>query len=84
MLSEHHDINDEFPDFTRKINELRASDTAFDALVARHDFLDDEIRRLEELQSPSSDDEMKKMKSERDSLKDQVFETLRASCDRGS
>ena len=79
MLSEHHDINNEFPEFNRQLKALRASDAAFDALVARHDYLDDEIRRLEELKSPASDDDMTAMKSERDALKDQAFERLRAS-----
>ena len=78
MLAEHHDIIHEFPDFHRKIKELRASDTTFDSMVARHDYLDDEIRRLEELQSPTSDEEMEKLKFERASLKDKVFEKLRS------
>ncbi len=78
MLAEHHDIIHEFPDFHRKIERLRASDSAFDTLVARHDHLDDEIRRLEELQSPTSDEEMEKLKFERAALKDKVYETLRA------
>jgi uncharacterized protein YdcH (DUF465 family) len=79
MLSEHHDINHEFPEFHRKLEELRAADTHFDALVAKHDYIDDEIRRLEEHQQPTSDEEMEKMKYERAALKDQVYEQLRAA-----
>ena len=79
MLSEHHDINHEFPEFHRKLEELRASDAHFDAIVAKHDYIDDEIRRLEELQTPTSDQEIEKMKYERAALKDQVYELLRAA-----
>lgn len=78
MLSEHHDAIHEFPEFRSMIDSLRASDTAFDALVAKHDFTDDEIRRLEELQQPISDEEIEKMKFERAALKDQIYQALRA------
>ncbi len=79
MLAEHHDISHEFPEFHRQLEELRASDKEFDSIVARHDYLDDEIRRLEELQSPTSDEEMEKLKFERAALKDKVFQKLRSS-----
>ena len=78
MLAEHHDINHEFPEFHKRLEHLRTSDKKFDSLVARHDYLDDQIRRLEELQSPTSDEEMEKMKFERASLKDRVYVVLRA------
>ena len=78
MLSEHHDINHEFPEYHRRLEELRSSDEHFDALVAKHDYIDDEIRRLEEYQQPTSDEEMEKMKYERTALKDQIYERLRA------
>jgi uncharacterized protein YdcH (DUF465 family) len=79
MLSEHHDITNEFPEFRRMIDKLRASDRQFDSLVAKHDFIDDEIRTLEERQQPISDEEIEKMKYERASLKDQIYQSLRAS-----
>jgi uncharacterized protein YdcH (DUF465 family) len=77
MLSEHHDINHEFPEYHQRIESLRASDAQFDALVAKHDYIDDEIRQLEERQSPISDEEIEKMKFERASLKDRIYQMLR-------
>ncbi len=77
MLSEHHDINHEFPEFHKKLERLRLSDKTFDSLVAKHDYIDDRIRRLEELQQPTSDEEMEKLKYERAALKDQVYAILR-------
>jgi uncharacterized protein YdcH (DUF465 family) len=83
MLSEHHDIRNEFPEYRRMIDELRVTDKPFDGLVARHDYLDDEIRRLEECQLPISDEEIEKMKFERASLKDQIYQKLRTRASQG-
>jgi uncharacterized protein YdcH (DUF465 family) len=77
MLSEHHDISHEFPEYHRMIEALRVTDKNFDTLVAKHDFIDDEIRLLEEKQSPISDEEIEKMKFQRASLKDQIYQLLR-------
>lgn len=77
MLSEHHDICHEFPEYRRMIDTLRARDVQFDSLVAKHDYIDDEIRQLEERQSPISDMEIEKMKFERAALKDQIYQCLR-------
>jgi uncharacterized protein YdcH (DUF465 family) len=82
MLSEHHDICHEFPEYHRMIESLRATDKAFDALVAKHDYIDDEIRTLEERQQPISDQEIEKMKFERAALKDQIYQALRAAATR--
>ena len=79
MLSEHHDIVHEFPEFRSMIDTLRATDKDFDSLVAKHDYIDDEIRRLEERQQPISDEEMEKLKFERAALKDQAYVALRAA-----
>lgn len=79
MLSEHHDIVHEFPEYHRMIESLRIADKEFDSLVARHDFLDDEIRNLEERQQPISDEEIEKMKFERAALKDRVYQAIRSA-----
>jgi hypothetical protein len=78
MLSEHHDIVHEFPEYHRMIESLRASDKEFDTLVAKHDYIDDEIRNLEERQQPVSDQEIEKMKFERAALKDRIYQAIRA------
>jgi hypothetical protein len=79
MLSEHHDIVHEFPEYHRMIESLRVTDKDFDALVAKHDYIDDEIRQLEESQSPISDAEIEKMKYERAALKDRIYQALRTA-----
>ena len=77
MLAEHHDIGHEFPEYSSMLAALCAKDETFAALVAKHDALDDEIRRLEESQQPISDEEMEKMKFERVALKDRIYQSLR-------
>jgi uncharacterized protein YdcH (DUF465 family) len=78
MLSEHHDAVHEFPEYRSMIDSLRATDKNFDSIVAKHDYVDDEIRRLEERQLPISDTEIEKMKFERAALKDRIYQALRA------
>ena len=55
MLGEQHDIDHEFPKFHEKIVELSDRDPEFAALMKEHDRLDDEIRNLEEHNSPVAD-----------------------------
>ena len=77
MLSEHHDIDHEFPEFHEKLLALREKDADFAALVDKHDALDNEIRELEERQTPVADEAIEKMKFERTALKDQIYQRLR-------
>jgi uncharacterized protein YdcH (DUF465 family) len=78
MQGEHHEIETEFPEFRRIIEELSAADPDFAASVRRHNELDNEIRRLEELGQPISDEEITKMKYERAGLKDIVYARIRS------
>ena len=77
MQGEHHDIDHEFPEYHEKLEALRTSDSEFDELVTRHDDLDNEIRRLEERQTPTSDQEIEKMKFQRTAMKDDIYQKLR-------
>ena len=77
MLGEQHDIDHEFPKFHEKIVELSDRDPEFAALMKEHDRLDDEIRKLEEHDSPVSDIYIEDQKKKRALLKDKVYEILR-------
>ncbi|MES9845026.1 MAG: DUF465 domain-containing protein [Candidatus Sedimenticola sp. PURPLELP] len=78
MLSEHHDIDHEFPEYHEKLTALVAVDAEFAAQVAKHDKLDDEIRELEEMGSPIADENIEAMKFQRAKLKDEIYAKLRA------
>ncbi len=77
MLSEHHDINHEFPEYHQRLESLAGVDPDFAAMVAQHDKIDDDIRELEEMGQPISDEEIEKMKFERAELKDRIYARLR-------
>jgi uncharacterized protein YdcH (DUF465 family) len=77
MLSEHHDIDHEFPEYHQRLEKLVAVDEEFAAEVAKHDKIDNEIRELEELGQPISDEEIEKLKFERAELKDKIYARLR-------
>ncbi len=78
MLSEHHDIDHEFPEYHEKLEAIVSRDADFAAMVAVHDKLDDDIRELEEKGAPISDEELEKMKFKRAELKDQIYARLRS------
>lgn len=77
MLSEHHDIDHEFPKFHEQLEALMGSDAKFAGQVKKHDQLDNEIRKLEERGQPVADERIEAMKFERASLKDQIWARLR-------
>jgi uncharacterized protein len=79
MLAEHHDIDHEFPEYHAKLEALVAADPEFAKQVAKHDKLDDQIRELEELGLPISDENIEVMKFERAELKDIIYAKLRQS-----
>lgn len=78
MQGEHHEIESEFPEFRQIIKDLSEADPEFAASITRHNELDTEICRLEELGQPISDDALEKMKYERAELKDTVYARIRA------
>ena len=77
MQGEHHEIEAEFPEFRQRIKELSDADPDFAASIRRHDELDNEIRKLEELGQPVTDETLEKMKYERAELKDAVYARIR-------
>ncbi|MBL3598700.1 MAG: DUF465 domain-containing protein [gamma proteobacterium endosymbiont of Lamellibrachia anaximandri] len=77
MLSEHHDIDHEFPEFHQKLEALSAADPDFAELVKKHDTLDNEIRELEERGQPIADESIEAMKYKRTELKDKIYARLR-------
>ena len=79
MLSEHHDIDREFPEYHEKLEVLTSTSPDFAAMVTKHDKLDDEIRVLEELGQPISDEAIERMKFTRAWLKDRIYIRLRQS-----
>jgi len=78
MLGESHDLLHEFPEYTDKIAELRASNEVFHNLMDEYDWLDAHVRSLEELNTPISDFHMEELKKRRLLLKDRLYAILHA------
>ncbi len=78
MLGENHDLLHEFPDLEEKIAALRAANPDFATLMDRHDSLDAQVRKVEELGTPVADETIEEMKKERLQLKDKLYAFLRA------
>ena len=78
MLGEDHSILHEFPEYAEKVQALKKADPDFGKQCDRYDALDAQIRELELVGSPISDADMRELKHERRTLKDQLCEQLRA------
>ena len=78
MQGEHHEIENEFPEFRQRLKELVEADPSFAASIKRHNELDKEICKLEELGQPVTDETLEKMKYERAELKDMVYARIRS------
>ena len=70
MLGENHSLLSDFPEHKDTIYRLNATSTDFAEKAKRYHHLDDEIRNLEELGSPASDDTLHQLKHDRAALKD--------------
>ncbi|USD34636.1 MULTISPECIES: YdcH family protein [Vibrio] len=76
MLGEDHSLLNEFPQYKETIRALAKMDENFLAAMKSYDSLDKEIRKLEMMDSPVSDEEMHKMKHDQAVMKDQLHKRL--------
>ncbi|HAD90728.1 MAG TPA: hypothetical protein DD453_04860 [Alteromonas macleodii] len=76
MLGENHSLLCDFPEHEDTINSLNATSTDFAEKAKRYHSLDDEIRNLEELGSPASDETLHQLKHDRAELKDELYQVL--------
>lgn len=78
MLGESHALIIDFPEYREAISSLNSEDKTFSNKAARYHELDLEIRRLELKDSPVSDDTMHQLKLERSTLKDVLYQKMKA------
>lgn len=76
MLGEDHSLIADFPEWADLIKGLAVSDNEFAEQNIRYTALDREIRDLELGNSPIDDEQMHRMKKERASLKDALYQRL--------
>ena len=77
MLGENHSLLCDFPQHKDTINQLNATDSEFAEQAKRYHALDEEIRQLEELSSPTTDEHLHALKHDRALLKDVLYQKLK-------
>jgi uncharacterized protein YdcH (DUF465 family) len=78
MLGESHDLLHEFPEYADKISALHENNEVFHNLMDEYNWLDAQIRGLEELSTPVADFHIEEMKKRRLLLKDRLYAILHA------
>jgi len=78
MITRHQLITD-FPEFEEKIHDLKISHAHFKKLFEKYDELDHEIYRIETDTTPSSDETLNQLRTDRVRLKDEIFDFLKSN-----
>lgn len=78
MIQDHHPLAKDFPEFKDKIHSLKTSNTHFAKLEREYEDLDKAIVRLETGVEHSSSVELEQKKQQRVSLKDELYNMLKA------
>jgi uncharacterized protein YdcH (DUF465 family) len=71
-----HELHEEFPQFSRLIDELKSSDASFREHFEQYAELDQKIEGLERRDAPIGDDSLHQMKQQRLELKDDLYNVL--------
>ncbi len=78
MLTDHHDLTKELPEFKDEITELQASDEQFRNIYTKYNDVNLEILRLEEGIDASSDFYLEDLKKKRLQQLDEITALLRS------
>lgn len=78
MYAEHHDLINEFPEYSDKIHTLKGSNAHFAKLFDAYHEVDKEVRHIEQALETPSDEYTEEVKKRRLSIKDQLFDMLKA------
>lgn len=79
MLGEKHAFTIDFPELTAKAKQICSENAHFLKEMNRYNELDNQIRNLEQQSTPISDDEMNKLKHQRSTLKDELYQQITAA-----
>ncbi len=73
-----HELADEFPELSAKMDELLASDKAFAKLYNDYHEINREVVEAETLEHPTDHFHEEELKKQRASLKDEIYKFLTA------
>ena len=74
---EKHDLHHEFPEFDKKIHELKISNTHFKKLFDEYHELNNEIHRIESGAEATTDEILNQLRMKRVHLKDELYQLLK-------
>ena len=77
MLTEKHNLAQEFPELHDRIHDLKMNNAHFAKLLNEHDELSHAIYRAEIEVEVHADDYLETLKKQRLALKDELFQMLR-------
>lgn len=77
MYIQPHDVEHEFPEYRRTLEEMKSQDSHLAQLVKEYEELNAEIVDIEENERPFQDYEFEEMKKRRLLLKDEIYFILR-------
>ncbi|MBI5926079.1 MAG: DUF465 domain-containing protein [Aquabacterium sp.] len=78
MIQDHHPLAKDFPEYKDKIHSLKTSNTHFAKLEREYEDLDKAIVRLETGVEHGSSIELEQKKQQRVTLKDELYNMLKA------
>lgn len=78
MQIDHHELQQDFPEFTDAILVLKAGNARFAKLLASYNRLTGNVENLEEHDMPVADFTLEDMKKRRVQLKDELYHLLLA------
>lgn len=76
MLSEHHDLAQEHPEYKAQIHALKMNNAHFAKLFDKYHDLNKDILRIEKEIEAASDERLENMKKERLLVKDEMMGML--------
>lgn len=76
MLSDNHDLVNEYPEYKDQIHNLKMSDAHFAKLFNEYDEVNKEILRIEKEIEASSDERLENLKKQRLLLSDQMVNII--------
>ncbi len=79
MPLEHHNLVNEFPQFRDKIHSMKTSDRHFAKLFAEYDAIEHQVHRIESGAEAASDERLESLKKQRITLKDSLYQILKAA-----
>ena len=76
MVYVQHQLREEFPESTKRIDELHKINCGFTKLAAEYEFLNREIYLIESRMNLATDEELEDLKKQRVKVKDKIVACL--------